>query len=149
MPKVTIVTGLLASGKSTLMRKIVAETGATHIDHFFTDRSGVMSGQSGFTREKHRELVAGLRAGRDFAIEEIGFCLASNREAFAATLRWEVPGVEITWVFFENDLEKANRNIRHRAAPDLPGQLDLNSGLTRVYTIPAGAKPLPIWQPTS
>lgn len=56
-------------------------------------------------------------------------------------------GVSVEWVFFANDPDAANHNCRNdpnRKAPD--GAVRNNARWTRLYTIPAGHTPRPIFR---
>lgn len=148
MATITVVTGLLGSGKSILIAKLRMQTAAVYIEHFFTDTSsGFILGHPHFKFEKYKTLLLpALLAGDDCVIEEVSFCSPPIREAFIRMVRIDVPDTVIVWKFFENDLAKANRNVDYRNASDKTQQMDINYGLHHRYVIPSDAEVLPIWQ---
>jgi hypothetical protein len=147
MGPLTVVTGLLGSGKSTLIAEIVQETGAAHVDHFLTDNDGTMAGHPGFRWEKCQSVVESLRVGKAVVVEEIGFCCQQNRDVFMNRINQYMPGIRPIWKFFENDVTKADANVRRRASATAANELEINSRLSLVYTIPPDAEPIQIWQP--
>jgi len=131
--KVTFLLGLAGSGKSVLAEKLAKETGAT-----------VFEGTEGDATTRQR-MLRHLANGRSRVVEEIAYCLPSRREAIVSELCTVVPDIEIEWVSFENDIESANWNVRHRRNKgDVLGHLRINQCYHGLYIYPGGAKPIPI-----
>jgi hypothetical protein len=129
MPKAVVVLGLCGSGKSHL----IEARGLRLFD-----------GPIG-TPSILDDAIAWLRSGRDCGLEEIHYCIPSYREAFERRLRAEVPGVEIEWVCFANDLDAANWNVTHRQnKADAETHRGINGQLHPKYVCPAGVPILPI-----
>jgi hypothetical protein len=136
MRHVTFILGLAGSGKSHVAGEICSRTGAA----FFEGLYG--SGKNALTKATMLLYVA---AGGDCVVEEIAYCLPSNREAIVADLMAAIPGVQIEWNCFENDLKSANWNVKHRrnkADPD--GHLRINHAYHGLYVYPDGINPRPI-----
>lgn len=147
MARVTIVTGLRGSGKSFLTAKLRMEKAVVCIDRLFTDdASGSILGHP-LKLEKYKTvLLPALLAGNECLIEEVAFCSAPIRAAFIKMVQADAPDTVIVWKFFENELEKANRNVAYRNASDMSQQMHINSGLHDRYVIPTDAEVLPIVQ---
>jgi hypothetical protein len=129
MSKALVVLGLCGSGKSHL----IEARGLRLFD-----------GPIG-TPSILDDAIAWLNSGRDCGIEEIHYCIPSYREPFERRLRGDVPGVEIEWVCFANDLDSANWNITHRKNKgDAEAHRDINGRLHVQYICPAGSPILPI-----
>jgi hypothetical protein len=145
---VIIVTGLRGSGKSILITKLRMEKAAVYIDRFLTDpSSGFTLDHPQFKFEKYKTMLhPALLAGHHCVIEEVSFCSPPIREAFIRMVRADAPDTVIVWKCFENDLEKANRNVDYRNASDKMQQMNINYGLHHRYVIPSDAEVLPIWQ---
>jgi len=74
-------------------------------------------------------------------------CLrAGNRTALEGSLREKAPGTTLRWVFYENDVSKANKNVFRDAARDRDekGNVEQNIRWAAFYAIPAGAVVLPV-----
>ncbi len=132
MAKVTFILGLAGSGKTFYAEQLREATGAEIFE-------GV---------EHHKSLsviVERLTDGKDCIVEEIAYCHPNDRERVVTGLRSQVPGVEIEWVCFENDLESANWNVRHRTnKSEIEGHLAINRHWHGVYRYPDGAEIRPI-----
>lgn len=134
--KVTFLLGLAGSGKSHRAEELKAQTGAE-----------IFEGTEGEKKEELlRAMVQQLKDGKNCIVEEIAYCLPSRREAIVATLCSLVPSVEIEWICFENDLESANWNVRHRKhkRDAVQGHLHINQCYHGLYIYPGGTKVIPI-----
>jgi hypothetical protein len=133
MAKVTFLLGLAGSGKSHEAEILCKKTGAEFVEGTEGDA------------EKKKLLFQHLLKGRDCIVEEIAYCLPSHREAIVLNLCAVVPGVEIEWVCFENNLERANWNVTHRTnKKDIPGHLHINQCYHGLYIYPGGVCVKPI-----
>lgn len=135
MVKVTFLLGLAGSGKSFLAEKLKRETGAE-----------IFEGTEGEEKQKLlRVMVQHLKGGKNCIVEEIAYCHPRAREEIVMFLRSQVPGVEMEWVCFENDLQSANWNVTHRRNKrDVQGHLAINQYWHSLYVCPDGAKVIPI-----
>jgi hypothetical protein len=132
MAKATFILGLSGSGKTYLAQKIKKETGAEVFENILEDGSSLAV------------LIECLKAGNDCIVDEVRFCLSSYRDEIVQQLS-QIPGVEINWLCYENDLESANWNVIHRKDKEDPaGHLDINLRLHPHYEYPANAKIIPI-----
>lgn len=135
MAKVTFLLGLAGSGKSFLAEKLKREMDAE-----------IFEGTEGEEKQKLlRAMVQRLMDGKNCVVEEIAYCLPSRREAIVTNLCSVLFDIEIEWICFENDLESANWNVRHRKnKSDVQGHLHINQCYHGLYIYPGGAKIIPI-----
>lgn len=142
MTKMTIVVGLPASGKTKYCKSITAGV--------FDDFLGVPKGIDGFMR-----LLAHLRPGCDIVCNDVFLCCPIRREIFEACLRAVRQDVDIDYVFFANDPRICINNAilaykksakTHDDAKRLADRIVLIQDLSLDYTIPQGAKVLPVYE---
>jgi hypothetical protein len=78
-------------------------------------------------------------------VEADGPTVAVPTIAFIEHLATAIPGVQVAWVCFENDLDKANHNCRHRKIKaDSAAHIAQNEDDSKNYTISARATVRPI-----
>lgn len=134
MPKALVVLGLCSSGKSHLV-----EARGLRLFDGPIGTSSILD-----------DAIARLNSGRDCGIEEIHYCIPTYREAFERRLREEVPGVEIEWVCFANDLDAANWNVAHRKnKSDADTHREINGRLHPHYVYTVGTPILAIHRVSS
>ncbi len=134
MAKVSFLLGLCGSGKSHLAEDIVHRTGAKYIDSLLAEPSRMSL------------LFEILTRGEDCVVEEAAFCTEEGRSQIVKALA-RIPSVEVEWICFENNVESANWNVRHRLNKgDALGHLEINRRLSIVYTYPSGTVPRPIYR---
>lgn len=130
MAKVTFLLGLAGSGKSFHAKKLKRETDA----EIFEGVAGSHNPGMLLTMVQH------LRDGKNCIVEEIAYCHPHAREEILKHLHSQVPNVEIEWICFENNLESANWNVRHRKNKDNPeGHYKINQHYHCLYQYPDGA----------
>jgi hypothetical protein len=130
LAKVTFLLGLAGSGKSFLAEQLKMETGA----EIFEGIAGSHNSGMLLTMVQH------LRDGKNCIVEEIAYCHPHAREKVITYLRSQVPNVKIKWICFENNLESANWNVRHRKNKgDIEGHLAINRNWHSLYQCPDGA----------
>jgi hypothetical protein len=138
MPKVIFLVGLCGAGKT---RKAVE-----------MQRRGFVfvEGIEGNPSEKKR-FIDTLRAGKNCVGEELQTLTAWYRAHIKTLLRTAVPGVDVEFWFFENNIIKAAINVLCRP-PDksVEDHLLINGRIVDSYSIPAdpNAVILPIERPT-
>lgn len=131
MATVTFLVGLCGSGKSYLAGELIRTEGG----HWFDDVAG---------GSKYPQVREALLNGINCIVEEVGLCRRADREE-ALRLLSDIPELRIRWVYFENDLESANHNVRARSNKgDVELHLGYNATLYPTYEIPADATPRPI-----
>ena len=142
MAKVTFIIGLAGSGKTHLLHEMLkTQPELFHIDEGFDPGGG------GIHEKNFLHVVDCLRQGTDCVVIEAVLCFESKRVEIEKMLTTAVEDVVIVWKCFENDLNKANSNVRRRSNKGDPGgHVDINNRLSLIYTIPKGTKPLAIFE---
>lgn len=136
MATVTVITGLCGSGKT-----------------YYAERmSGVRVFNEGVRPDMHENMqkfLDVLATGKDCAIVEVAYLTEYGRSELVRIVRDRFPETVFKWVYFENDLEKANSNCMNDAERDEEmrrGNVELNNRWTRIYKIPADATVLEIFR---
>jgi hypothetical protein len=93
---------------------------------------------------KFRALISALRDGLRCAVADIDFCETGPRAEAESVLLAEVPAVNLSWFFFENDPSTCEANIRGRKRPSLQTDLEKLHEYSEIYNIPRGATVLPV-----
>lgn len=133
MSKVCFIVGLAGSGKTHTATQMAW---FRHFDENFAN-----------SLTDHQELIQLLLEGKDCAVSELQMMFAPYRAQIENWLREKVPGIEIQYVCFENNLEAANQNCEFRTNKGDPeGHKNLNRRCSPSYTIPDGAKVLSIYR---
>ncbi len=138
MAKLIIVMGLCGSGKSHLITKLISESSM-----------GVYVKDEGLLTEKFEEnyeyLLISLENGINSIVSGAEFCFKNNQEILVNRVIEDLPDVDIEYYAFENDLEKANNNVKKRTnKQDVEGHIEINNRLTKDYYIPDESKKLEI-----
>jgi len=132
MAKITFILGLSGSGKTYLSERLKKDTGAEVFTNLLADDSGLTA------------LIESLLDGKDCIVDEVRFCLPAYREQILQSLS-QITSLDMRWICYENDLERANWNVIHRTNKGDPeGHLDINLRLHPHYTYPANAEIVPI-----
>jgi hypothetical protein len=79
-------------------------------------------------------------------VADIVFCKTESREEAQSVLFAEAPGVQLGWLFFENDLVPCEANIRSRNRDSLQADLEKLHEYSACYFSPPGVDVLPIRQ---
>src|SRR5579872_228517 len=133
MARVTLILGLCGSGKTWLAEKLGAETGTL----LFDEPIG---------RNQEQEIVEHLHAGLNCVVEEFFYCVADYRNKFLSLVS-TVPGVEIEFICYENDLESASWNVQRRKNKGrVQEHINLNNSVSPHYTYPDGGVRRPIFR---
>src|SRR5262245_55003945 len=118
----TLILGLCGSGKSYTLDRLDAEVKSPH-DGFALNHNGEIE-----------YVIEALRAGRSCAVVEIAYCERGARASFLTWVRREVPAVEIRFICFENDVQKANANcVRRDDGRDLQRLFAINKHFSASY----------------
>lgn len=136
---VLLVAGFPRSGKTTYLRKL-QENGWSVFDDFKAGANSLAFRKSA----KFEKLPLTLRGGARCVVADIDFCLSVSRAEAKGVVLDEAPGVEIRWLFFENDEQACEENIRRRSRDSLETDLAKLREYSRLYEIPAGALVLPV-----
>lgn len=132
MARATVVIGLAGSGKTTFAKTLPGI--------LFDEGVGILPAPTA-------RFFDALRAGRDCVVVEATYCFAEARAQFVALLDANVPGTEIEWVCFRNDLPAANANCRRRPDKDPEGHVAINNRVAGMYTYPEGARIVDVFTP--
>jgi hypothetical protein len=134
MATVTFILGYCGSGKTPLVLEM--------------EREGVRRFDEGFLcnpTQHYAELIEALRSNADCVVVDIGFCEEGNLERITRRLQGDVPNVAIKHVYFEADLDKANKNCRTRNnKPDDPEgkkHIEINNRIGSSYKVPSHVCP--------
>ena len=140
------IVGLPGAGKSYYARQLASEINATLFDDF---KANAIGNCSHFPFAKsYVELINGLRSGKDSIISDIDFCKTESRNEACQCIEHLVEGVEIEWIFFENDPEKCRENIIRRAITEgrrQSGPINALERYSKIYVIPDGSLVVPVW----
>lgn len=125
--KITLIVGLPGSGK-TYLAKSLKDNKSMLIDDI-----------------KHADQL--IDKGLDLIITDPYFCYSETRDKCIEVLNSKFNNPEIIWIYFENNLEKALNNIKHRKRRgDGRNTESFAEHLSLMYKIPSGVEPLVIWQ---
>jgi len=131
MVRVTGILGLCGSGKSHRAHEL-DPTGENTFDGIAGDSA------------LRAQFFDHLHQGRDAIVEEVTYCDPVPRKQFEDDLA--KIGAEIVWECFENDLDKANSNVRNRTNKGSVWEhLSYNERLTVIYVPPPDARMLDIY----
>lgn len=139
MAKVIFILGLSGSGKTHLAKEMIKKSPATIMDEGFNVDFN----------KNYKKLISVLLKGEDCIVIEIELCYEEDlRKQIKKKLVNDVPEVEIVWKCFENDIEKAKKNILRRkeqgGKEDIEGHIAINERVSPYYTYSPGAEILEI-----
>jgi hypothetical protein len=145
MAKVIFLVGLSGSGKTRKGKRMEHDDGLVWVE-------GIAHILEDGTMKNYESLVGHLKSGRNCVAEELQTLQPQYRMHLEAKLKADVPGLEVEFWFFENDLVKAARNLLSR--PDekkcIRDHLLMNCNAHLLYSIPndPATVVLPIEEPT-
>ncbi len=151
MQKITIITGLPGSGKSTYLKNHKEEFGSALIcDDYYKSAPGRTVEFNGSAY--YQDLRDTLKEGKNVVIADIVFCedeLRREMQDGISKLILELNvDVEVEYRFFENNPEACVANILRRGRPErIESELKFIAEHKDTYHIPEGAIVLPIYQP--
>jgi len=134
MAKVVLLVGLCGSGKTYLAMKLQQDEGYSCLDEGYGDIDAI-----GLSKEKNDELIAKLSEGTNCAYTEGMLMDPARRASFAPFLESiEAQGHEVEWIYFENNVGKANHNcLNDPNRDDKDGAVEHNNQWHHDYHIPA------------
>jgi len=144
MAKLTIIVGLPGSGKSERMLELAHSCDGICIEDFMRDSR---HSSHRFPDSQHyHALIMTLRAGFDCIIADIAFCDTGRRLEAEQILRHDVPNLTIAWIFYANDAETCQANIRRRNRDTLPHDELMIAEFMHKYFIPPEVHVEPVWK---
>lgn len=126
--KILVIVGLPASSKTYLGEKLSQETGAMFLDDV---KDATVIDEA--IAEGHTNLI----------VTHPFFCDEKIRQKFVEHMQGSYHGVEFEWIFFENDPAQCRENAKRRERA-VEGTI---RRFERIYTVPEGYKPIPVWRP--
>lgn len=148
MSKLIFIVGLPGSGKTEHVKKINKDNKFIEFDDF---KGNAILDKSDFTfSSNYCDLINYLKVGRNCIITDIDFCKKSSRDEAEIVINgWEI-GVEIEWIFFENNPEQCSNNVKERVVRTGKNEDDTLLKIkkyTNEYDIPVGVGILDVWNP--
>ncbi len=142
MATLTVIVGFCGSGKSWLLdRKRIEHPGAGFMDE------GFLSPGNERDHAVKAEVLKALGEGRDCYITLMDCGHQANKAAMECEIAAKAPGSTVSWIFFEDDVVRANQNCsRDSKRTDPSGNIAQNNGWATVYKIPPGAEVRPIFE---
>src|SRR5208282_3481353 len=140
---VLLIAGLPGSGKTTYMSEL-SRDGWLVFDDF---KNHAIDDCSAFRKSRNfLTLIHALRSGVKCVVADVDFCRTESRAEADSVLRAEVPGIEISWLFFSHDKQASKANIMRRNKPSVNQQLKTLYDLCPYYRIPWGADVRPSYR---
>ncbi len=141
--KVLLIAGFPGSGKTTHMCEL-SRDGWLVFDSF---KSQAFDDCSAFRKSrKFPALILALRNGVKCVVADVHFCRTESRAEADSVLRAEVPGSEISWLYFSHDKQACRANIMRRNRPSFSKELKTLYDLSACYRIPWGADVRPSYR---
>jgi hypothetical protein len=88
-----------------------------------------------------------LREGQKCVVADIDFCKSTSRHEAEAALREQIQALRLSWLFFENDFQACQANIRRRASLSIEDNLRALDKYLALYQIPIDGQVIPVWRP--
>ena len=147
MPKLTIIVGLPAAGKSTYVKdnfpKLRPEN---NFDDYHYEAK---DGSPFFEKSKHYlPLVRAMIRGEDCVMSDVEWCKKEKRAIVEANLK-EIEDVfnvkiEKNFIYFENNPEACKKNVPNRPGRNHQEEIRKITTLTKDYSIPNGMTTIPV-----
>lgn len=143
MAQIILIAGLPGSGKTTYLETLRQE-GWLVFDDF---KANAYNDSSVFWHSRNYEaLLMALREGQKCVVVDIDFCKTNSRHEADTSLREQIPDLTLNWVFFENDFQACQVNVRRRASRSIEDNLRALDEYHALYQIPIGAQVIPVWR---
>jgi RNase adaptor protein for sRNA GlmZ degradation len=144
--EIILIAGLPGSGKTTYLKALQQE-GWLVFDDF---KANAYNDSSVFWHSQNYEaLLMVLREGQKCVVVDIDFCKTESRHEADTALREQIPDLKLNWLFFENDFEACQANVRRRASRSIEDNLRAVNEYHALYRIPIGAQVISVWRPDS
>lgn len=141
----TIIVGLCGSGKTWLLDKLHKENPTSFkFDEGLSD-CGYWKKQGIKRRE---EVAKKLLRGYNVYVADLWCGYKPRRRAVLWHLKKLVPGLRVVWLYYENNIRKANYNCRNRTKGDPNGHIKINSKWYKYLTPPKDAIIIKIYKQT-
>jgi hypothetical protein len=141
--EIVLIAGLPGCGKTTYLCEMLR-------DHWliFDDFKREAFNDSSKFRDsrKFSALIQALRDQLRCVVADINFCRLDSRQEAEREVCAEVPGVRLSWRFFENDPSACEANVTARNRVCLQRELNLIGEYSPLYCIPRDAVVLPVWR---
>jgi hypothetical protein len=139
--EIVLIAGLPGSGKTCYLSEM-EEVGWLVFDDYKREGTSLEFRNS----PRFQQLREALNIGSRCIVADIHFCKTESREEAERELGTEIPGVRISWRFFENDLSSCELNIRRRGRCTMQSELGYLQEYSPVYRPPKGAIIMPVWK---
>lgn len=136
MGTLTIIIGYCGSGKSTLAHRLSKNSTKVYKhDEGFNNNLNVY----------YNLVLSLLKNNVDCIIVESEYCWKIARDHIISRFKNDLPDVDINWKCFENDKEKADKNmLKTNHKGKLLDHIKINENIAANFTIPEGAEIIPI-----
>ena len=137
MPTLTVIIGYCGSGKSFWIEQKRVE----FPDAYCQDEGAQLIPSGGLDPKVAEQLKK-----RDCFVSLMECGDPRNRAALEASVQQLVPGAVVKWIFFENDVDKANRNCRNdrQRSRAVEANVSQNNAFVPRFSIPDVSTVLPI-----
>lgn len=143
MAKLTFILGLCGSGKSYLANSIKnSNPSVLIIDEGFNPLFDKV-----IFDKNYNKIISSLKKDIDCIVIEIALCQEEFRKYLISKYFSDIPGLIIEWKCFENNIQKANKNLnnKNRNKGDISGHRQINLNISGNYTYPDNSVILEIY----
>lgn len=142
-PRLIVLAGLPGSGKTTYIEGLKKQG---QIDNFCDDyQYGPTRSQMPELTDIDRQLIAGLQKGETWLVADVRYCDKSERAKLAEAMVQNVPGLKISYEYFENRPDLCELNVITRNRGVVSREQNLMYYYTKLYNIPRNAKVLKVY----
>lgn len=136
------IVGLPGSGKTPLLESL-RDAGWKLFDDY---KAEALDNNSHFCASKrYCELIQDLEAGTRCVVADIDFCRTASRNQAENIVKAKIPDLQITWRYFENNVDQCRNNINQGGRAPEPRLVKLDEYASH-YIIPEGIVVMPVWK---